>query len=210
MRLPRGRLAAVFYFLIAGPVPLVMLRVLPEQAAVRAPAGEIVLGLDADQSKVHWTLGTTLHNVHGTFAFKNGSLRLDPASGKASGEIVVRATSGDSGNESRDKKMHKEVLESSRYEDIVFRPDHVDGIILPQGSLTVQVHGVFGLHGGEHPLTVPVQAQLDGDHWTGNAKFSVPFIDWGLKNPSSFLLKVNHAVDLELEMKGSLQRTAAP
>ena len=210
MRFSRRRLKGVLYFPIVVPVALLLLSALPQHAAPRPPAGEMVLNLDPGQSKVHWTLGTTLHTVHGTFAFKNGSLRLDPESGKASGEIVVHATSGDSGNDSRDKKMHKEVLESAQFAEIVFRPDHVDGKVLPQGSFVVKVHGVFALHGSEHQLTVPVQAELTGGHWTGSAKFGVPFIDWGLRNPSTFLLKVDHAVNIELEMKGSLQNPAAP
>ena len=144
------RWLAVFNILIAAPFVLLVLSALPQHAAPRPPTGEIVLGLDPDQSKVHWTLGTTLHTVHGTFAFKNGSLRLDPESGKASGEIVVHATSGDSGNDSRDKKMHKEVLESAQYAEIVFRPDRVEGKVSRQGTFTVQVHGLFGLHGKEH------------------------------------------------------------
>jgi hypothetical protein len=59
-------------------------------------------------------------------------------------------------------------------------------------------------------LTVPVQAELSGDHWTGSAKFKVPFIDWGLKNPGNFFLKVNHTVEIELELKGGLQNHGAP
>ena len=60
----------------------------------------------------------------------------------------------------------------------------------------------------EHEFTVPVQATLTADHWTGTAKFSIPFIDWGLKNPSNWLLKVEHAVTVELELKGTLQNPA--
>jgi polyisoprenoid-binding protein YceI len=210
MNWSRSRVAAVFYFLAAAPVTLVVLSALPQHAAPQPPASEIVLRIDSAQSKVHWTLGSTLHTVHGTFALKKGTVHLDPASGKAGGEIVVYATSGDSGNDSRDKKMHKEVLESAQYPDGIFRPDRMEGKITPQGTFTVQVHGIFVLHGNEHELTVPVQAELVGDHWTGSVKFSVPFIDWGLKNPSSFLLKVNHAVEIELELKGSLQNPAAP
>lgn len=206
---PRHR-AAILYFLVTAPAMVVVLSALPQHAAPQQPTSEIVLGIDPAQSKVHWTLGTTLHTVHGTFAFKNGTLRVDPASGKASGEILVFATSGDSGNDSRDKKMHKEVLQSGQYPDVIFRPDRVEGKILPQGAFAVQVHGIFGLHGSEHELTVPVQAQFAGDRWTGSAKFVVPFIDWGLKNPSSFFNKVNRAVEIELEMKGSLQNPAAP
>src|SRR5713226_2074336 len=206
----RSRLAAVFYLLVAAPTTLAVLSALPQHAAPKPPASEIVLRLDPAQSMVHWTLGSTVHTVHGSFAFKKGNLQLNTSTGKTSGEIIVDAASGNSGNDSRDKKMHKEVLESARYAEVIFRPDRVEGSIAPQGTFTVQVHGLFVLHGGEHELTVPVQAELSGDHWSGSAKFSVPFVDWGLKNPSNFFLKVNHAVEIELELKGSLQNAAAP
>lgn len=210
MHLSRRRVASILCFLIAVPAAVVVLTALPQHAAQQPQAAETVLALDPDQSKVHWTLGTTLHTVHGTFAFKNGTVHLDTASGKASGEIVVYATSGNSGNDGRDKKMHREVLESGKYAEIVFRPDRVDGKVMSQGTFTVPMHGVFVLHGREHELTVPVQAEFSGSQWKGSAKFSIPFIDWGLKNPSTFFLKVNHAVDVELELKGSLQNPAAP
>ena len=209
MKFSRVRLKTIFYLLVAAPTAMLVLSALPQHAAPSPPANEIVLGIDPTQSKVHWMLGTTLHTVHGTFAFKNGSLHLDPATGRASGEIVVYATSGDSGNDSRDKKMHKEVLESAKFQDVFFRPDRVEGKIALQGPFTVQVHGIFVLRGSEHQLTAPVQAEFTGDHWTGSAKFNVPFIDWGLKNPSSFLLKVNHAVEIELELKGRLETGTA-
>ncbi len=210
MRFSRIRLKTICYLLVAAPAAMLVLSALPQHAAPSPPENEIILGIDPAQSKVHWTLGTTLHTVHGTFAFKNGSLHLDPANGKVGGEIVVFATSGDSGNDSRDKKMHKEVLESAQYQDVIFRPDRAEGKIAPQGPFTVQVHGIFVLHGSEHELTVPVQAEFAGDHWTGSAKFNVPFIDWGLKNPSSFLLKVNRAVEIDLDLKGRLENGTAP
>jgi polyisoprenoid-binding protein YceI len=205
----RRPLAAVFYFLVAAPVALVVLSALPQHAARPAPASEIVLGIDPAESKVQWTLGSTVHTVHGSFAFKKGTLRLDTSTGKASGEIIVDARSGNSGNDSRDKKMHKEVLESGQYAEVVFRPDRVAGKITPPGAFSAQVHGILILHGGEHELTVPVKAQLSGDHWTGSATFSVPFIDWGLKNPGNFFLRVNHTVEIEVELEGRLENRAA-
>src|SRR5258708_10325017 len=107
MHWSRSRLARVFYFLVAAPLAVVVLSAWPQYAAPQPPSSEIVLGIDPAQSKVHWVLGTTLHAVHGTFAFKNGTFHVDPATGKASGEIAVYATSGDSGNEARDTKIHK-------------------------------------------------------------------------------------------------------
>jgi polyisoprenoid-binding protein YceI len=210
MNWSRDRLATAFYFLVTAPVTLAVLSALPQHAAPQPSASEIVLGIDPAKSKVYWTLGSTVHTVHGSFAFKKGNLRLDTSTGKASGEIIVDAASGNSGNDSRDRKMHKEVLESARYAEVIFRPDRVEGEIPPQRAFTVNVHGLLVLHGSEHELTVPAKAELAGDHWTGSAKFNVPFIDWGLKNPGNFFLKVDHAVQIELELKGSLQNPAAP
>ncbi len=205
MNWSRSRLVAVCYFLVAAPVTVLVLSALPQHAAPQTAANEIILGIDPVQSKVHWTLESTVHTVHGSFAFKKGNLQVDTSTGKAGGEIIVDATSGNSGNDGRDKKMHKEVLESGKYAEVIFRPDHVEGKITPQGISNVQVHGLFVLHGSEHELTVPVQAEFAGDHWTGTAKFNVPFIDWGLKNPGNFFLRVNHSVEIELKLKGSLQ-----
>jgi polyisoprenoid-binding protein YceI len=200
----------LFGLALLAPAVLLVLSALPQHAAPQSSAGGILLEIDSAQSKVHWTLDTTFHTVHGTFALKKGTMRVDLATGKASGEIIVDATSGNSGDTGRDKKMHKDVLESSRYTEIVFRPDGVQGKITTQGISTVQVHGVFVLHGSEHEMTVPVQAELNAAHWTAGSKFNIPFIDWGLKNPSTFFAKVNHAVEIDLELKGSLKDAATP
>ena len=186
---------------------LLVLGALPQHAVPQANSGALLLEVEAAQSKVHWALNTTFHTVHGTFALKKGMMRVDLLPGMATGEIIVDAASGSSGDDGRDRKMHKEVLESSRYADIVFRPDRVEGKIARQGISIVRVHGVFVLHGNEHEMTVPVQAELNAGHWTASSKFDVPFIDWGLKNPSSFFAKVNHAVEIELELKGSFKES---
>ena len=165
--------------------------------------------LDPAQSKLHWTLGSTLHTVHGTFAMKRGEVQFDQVSGSASGEIVADATSGASGNEGRDKKMHREILESGRYTEVIFRPARIEGKVSAQGSSHVQVQGTFLLHGSQHELTVPVDAELAGDRWKGSAKFGVPYIQWGLKSPNTFLLKADPVVEIELEMSGALQKAAA-
>jgi polyisoprenoid-binding protein YceI len=181
----------------------------PQTASAPAVANEIVLNIDPAQSTVQYEVSSTVHTVHGTFAVKRGSLRVELGTGKAAGEIVVDATSGQSGNNSRDKKMNKEVLETARFTDIVFRPDHVEGAVQPQGSSTAQLHGTLVLHGGEHEITVPVQAALNSGQWKGTSHFTVPYVAWGLKNPSNFLLKVEHAVNIEVDMAGTVQSQVA-
>jgi len=168
-----------------------------------APSSQFYLIVDPVQSKVHFTVDSTLHTVHGTFAVKGGSLHFDPQTGKASGEIVVLATSGDSNNSSRDEKMHKVVLESAKFPDAAFRPTQVEGKLAASGNSDVQLHGVLLLHGSEHDLTVPVHAEMSSGKWQGTAKFQVPYIQWGLKDPSNWLLKVKPAVQVDLELAGS-------
>lgn len=205
MRLFQGRTRTLSYLFASLLLAAPGLTAPPQQARPQAPAGALIFAVDPTESAVHWTLGTTLHTVHGTFALKTGSLQFDPSTGTARGEVAVDATSGKSGNEGRDRKMHKEVLESARFGEITFRPDSINGKLEMQGGSTVQVHGIFSLHGSEHELTVPAQVNLSREHWSGSAKFSIPFIEWGLKNPSSWVLKVDHSVSIDLELKGTIK-----
>jgi polyisoprenoid-binding protein YceI len=175
--------------------------------AVTLAAGQqLLFQLDAQHTGVNFTLGDVLHTVRGTFLLKQGSLSLDPASGKLSGEIVVDARSGNSGSGMRDRKMHKEVLESDRYPEIKFRPDHIEGPVSLQGKSSVQVHGIFSIHGADHELTVPAQVEVSSDHWNATLHFAVPYAKWGMKNPSTLFLKVGESVDIDLTATGILAR----
>ena len=129
---------------------------------------------------------------------KRGSIQLDPETGKASGEIVIDLPSGASGNGSRDKRMNKEILESQKYPEAVFTPDHVDGHIAAQGTSEIDVHGNFRIHGADHELTLHFQVQANGGQYTAATHFTIPYVQWGLKNPSNFLLRVDDRVEVEV------------
>jgi len=120
-------------------------------------AQEATLNFDPAQTTVNFTLGDVLHTVHGSFRLKTGQVRFDPATNSISGELVVDAPSGNSGSTGRDRKMHKEILQSVRYPEVTFRPDRVDGKVLASGRSAVQVHGMFGILGVEHEITVPAR-----------------------------------------------------
>jgi len=178
---------------------------LPQQPAAQAAVSEIVLTLDPGQSKVHWTVDSTFHTVHGTFALKSGTVHFDPETGKAGGEIIVFASSGESANSSRDRRMHKEILETAKYPDVVFRPTQVEGKVGQSGASDVELFGVLSIHGADHDLSVQVHAELTGDRWRGASKFAVPYVKWGIKDPSNFFLKVKPVVNVELEMSGEVK-----
>jgi len=165
-------------------------------------AQEVTLNFDPAQTTVDFTLGDVLHTVHGNFRLKTGQVRFDPATNSISGELVVDAPSGNSGSTGRDRKMHKEILQSVRYPEVTFHPDRVDGKVLVPGRSAVQVHGMFGILGVEHEITIPAQVELAPDHWSLTVHFAVPYVKWGLKDPSTFILRVEKTVDIDLNARG--------
>src|SRR5260370_24861003 len=97
MRVYGWKSAAASAGIILGMAVLLSAAPPPPQAA-QAAVHEIALTLDPAQTRLHFSVDSTLHMVHGTFAVKSGSLQFDPQSGKASGAIVVNVVSGETGN----------------------------------------------------------------------------------------------------------------
>src|SRR5580700_10793664 len=168
-----------------------------------AAAQDTAFQLDPAQTKVSFTLGDVLHTVHGTFKLKHGELQIEPM-GKISGSIVVDAGSGDSGSGMRDRKMHKEVLESAKYPEISFRPDRIEGTVSGQGKSSVKVHGMFRIHGIDREIDVPAEVEIFPDRWTATVHFTVPYAKWGMKNPSTLFLRVDDSVQIDLALAGSV------
>ena len=183
-----------------------LLVVLGLTAAARAqvPATPIAITLDPSTTSIRWTLDTTAHTVHGTFKLKNGAFKIDPATGSVNGEIVVDAASGESGDSARDKRMHSAVLESAQYPTITFRPTHIDGKIDLAAAGSVVVDGILNLHGQDHPMKITVNLHPQGDGVALATHFTVPFVAWGLKDPSTFVFRTDKQVTLDVEA------TAAP
>jgi len=157
-----------------------------------------------DSSLVAFALAGTGHRVNGTFHVKSGTIDFDPGTKKISGSVVVAAGSGDSGEPSRDKKMNSDVLEVAHYSEVTFAPTSYQGTIAASGDSTIQVAGTFALHGTPHDLTVPMQIHIDGNSLTAKTHFVVPYVQWGLKDPSVFLLKMAKEVDIDLTLAGGV------
>ena len=173
-------------------------------------AQQTELKLDPAKTRIDWTLGATLHTVEGTFRLKSGDLVFNPKTGEASGQLIVDATSGDSGNKKRDADMNKNVLESAKYPEIVFSPRQVTGFVPGQASATVQLAGTFTIHGASHALTLTVPFTVNNTSVEAHTKFSVPFEEWGMKNPSNMFLKVDKEVQLSITAVGELHSATQP
>jgi polyisoprenoid-binding protein YceI len=169
-------------------------------AAGRLFGQETVLELSPVQTRVDFTLSDVLHTVHGSFKLRHGTVHYDFATSKCSGEIVIDAQSGDTGSAARDKRMHKNILESDRYPDIVFTPDRVDGTLSK-----ANIHGMFRIHGQDHEMTMLVEAVPTADALDVTTHFAVPYVQWGMKNPSTLFLRVGDQVNIDVQAKGRIQ-----
>ena len=178
--------------------------------APASQAQEPVVQIDPAQTKIEFSLSGTMHTVHGKFALKNSALRYDPSTGKIGGAIVVDATSGDSGNSGRDARMHREILESAKFPEIVFTPAQMTGAVAAEGSSKVEVSGRFRLHGQDHDVTLPIDVKADGKNLQITTHIDIPYVQWGLKNPSNFFLRVADKVAIDIQATGHLQSAGDP
>jgi polyisoprenoid-binding protein YceI len=96
------------------------------------------------------------------------------------------------------------VLDAEHFAEVMFAPSSYQGTIAPSGDSTIQVSGTFTLHGTPHDMTVPMQLHIDGANLTAKGHFTVPYVKWGLKDPSIFILKVAKEVDIDLTLSGQL------
>lgn len=180
----------------------VLIAILPLALPAGALAQRQSFTVDPGTSHIAFSLGATAHNVHGTFHVQSGSVDFDRSAATISGSIVVAAGSGESGNSGRDQKMHNNVLEVANFAQITFVPVSYRGTIAPSGDSQIQVSGDFTLHGSSHNITVPVQIHIDGASLTARAHFNVPYVQWGLKDPSVFILKVAKEVGIDVTLAG--------
>jgi len=170
--------------------------------AASAETSALSLHFSPAQTNIAFTIGDSLHTIHGSFGLKRGEVAFDTNTGAIHGLIVVDATSGQSGSRIRDRRMHRAILESARYPEITFRPDRVQGKVPISGASSVEVHGIFSIHGGDHEITLPARLQISPDHWILDLHFNIPYVKWGIRNPSTFLLRVSESVEIDVHATG--------
>lgn len=190
-RFPRNLVALAAVFLIAGYASVCF-------------AEQMSLELDPDRTTIEFNLEDILHKVHGTFKMKSGSFQYNTETGSVSGSVVVDANSGDSGSKSRDGKMGRDILESNRYPEISFTPTTVGGSVSREGDSMLEVQGAFRLHGEDHTIVLKVPVRITGNEFTATTEFVIPYVQWGLKNPSMLFLRVSDKVNIKISAAGRL------
>lgn len=181
-------------------------------AALAAPAqaAEQILRFDPAATRVEFALEATLHTAEGTLQMREGEIRVDLEGGTASGRLVFDATRAKTGNDGRDKKMHEEVLESARHPEIVFTVSGMTTAIDSTGAGTVTLQGLLAIHGSEHPFTVTGRVRREGDNVVAEGSFTIPYVAWGMKDPSVFVMRVAKEVAVHFTAVGTLAPARAP
>jgi polyisoprenoid-binding protein YceI len=173
------------------------------------PARNIEIHFDPASTQIRFKVGSLLRDVRGTFQFKGGALAVDPDSTLAQGELLVDATTGRTGNAARDKELQEDVLESKRYPSIFFHAEHLRGQVpKTDGSSDVIAEGMLNIHGADHPLQMKVHLVRVGNALSATAHFTVPYVEWGMKNPRGSFLHLGKTVQVDVSAKGNTRTVA--
>lgn len=162
--------------------------------------------VDPASSEIHFTVKASDGVVNGTFHLTSGEFTLDPATGAMTGNVAVDAATGDSGNKKRDKNMTNNQMKAQTYSSVTFAPAKFSGQLKDSGDSTGQVDGSFTLLGQAHPISVPMTVHLEGDRFTAAGNFVVPYVSWGMKDPSWFVMKVDKEVKVDLKLSGTITK----
>lgn len=196
MKNPRRRHLALCAALIFA-APLLLAQTQPRS---------ILIHFDPAHTQIRWTLSDVLHTVRGSFRLKGGLVAFNPDTGAAEGELLVDLDSGDSGSAARDRTMKTKVLQTQTYPEAIFHPEKVSGTLRPGSTEQVTVDGTFTIHGQDHPLRLLVSAQMtDALHVHLTTHFVVPYVQWGMKDPSSFVFRVGKQVPVDVKADAAVE-----
>lgn len=173
------------------------------------PAHNVEIHFDPQSTQIRFKVVSLLRDVRGTFQFKGGALAIDPDSTLAQGELLVDATTGRTGSAARDKELREEVLESNRYPSISFHAEHLRGQVPnSDGSSDVIAEGTLTIHGTDHPMQMKVHLVRVGNVLSATTHFSVPYVDWGMKNPHRSFLHLSKIAQVDVNAKGTVRTVA--
>jgi polyisoprenoid-binding protein YceI len=188
-----------------GVLAMVALALCPLNAA----AESLVLTLSPEKTSLTFRVAATGHVIEGLLALDSGEVHFDPETGAASGQVTIDLRHAKTGNRLRDHEMHTSVLETGQYPVATFRPSRITGSLAPTGTSQLVLAGVLSLHGIEHSMILPVRVTTAGDTVSAETTFEIPYVAWGLRNPSLLLLRVAPIAAVSLRTETSLHQEQA-
>ncbi len=157
--------------------------------------------------QVHFAVGAVFHTVRGTARAHSAAMSMNTETGEMLGQVAVAAGSLATGLAWRDHRMHEQVLRTEEHPDIQLQLISAEGTLDLQRGGTLQVEGTLHLAGTVNPLSFPVELRITDPgerevHFQGG--FHVPYVRWGLRDPSAVLLRVDKEVRVTFAGRGRL------
>ena len=122
-----------------------------------------------------------------------GEIRLRPNNvDDASLRLSIKADSlrvtddvSDKDRQEMERQMREDVLETSKYPDIVFDTTRVIGEPIFAGQYKLEINGTLSLHGVTRECTIPCRLTLSEDSLRANGEFSLLQTDYRIKPVSA-------------------------
>jgi hypothetical protein len=71
-------------------------------------------------------------------------------------------------------------------------------------SAELKLHATLEIHGAAHPVAIPARVtELATGRLVVEAAFRVPYVAWGMRDPSSFVLRVAKEVDVSVRAEAT-------
>ncbi len=158
------------------------------------------------QTTINFHLDTKSHAVDGDFQLIKGEILFDLNTGSASGLIVIDAVSAKTGKQKLDKKMHKKVLQSPTFPLIEFLPEAITGELVEGEFRPLSLRGKIKIHGASQPLLLVAKVRLDEAEVFARTTLEIPYVLWGMKDPSIPFLPVEKIVEVRINLVGRISR----
>ena len=183
-------------------------------AAAPASAKTLHLRIDPVTTQIVATVAQPLArlngNVSGSFRIITGEIDGDPADPAGTGhvDIVINATTYESGSTHRNNKVLEDALETRFYPVIKFVSTRIENLKwdAPGVMGSAIVVGNLMLHGVTREIRVPISATLSTDGtFTADGDFQFDCTDFGIKPPRGFLipLRAGKIVDLNFRVNAA-------
>jgi polyisoprenoid-binding protein YceI len=209
----RGRIAVI---------PALLLACVAHAAdAGRAP---VTLPIDAEKSALTFSIHRPGETIEGTAHTFTGEVVFDPADPQAGGSVVLRvvASSLETGNGMRDRKMRGSHLEVERFPEIGFRSTSIQvgsereapspspapggkepGRVLQRKAL---VEGVLSLHGVDRAIMVPASIRYDNGTLTAEGNVDLTYSDFSIAIPRFLWLVMDDEIKVRFRFVASAAR----
>jgi polyisoprenoid-binding protein YceI len=146
--------------------------------------------VDANSSGVLWFLG---HNHHIAARQFTGEAQATPGTlAPASLRMTIKTESmAETGEHFTDQQkkiitgsMQKEVLETAKYPEAVFKSSNVTAKKMGENLYEAMIEGDLTLHGVTRRITIPAKITVEGDNLRASGKFEFDRDDFNIKTHS--------------------------